>query len=231
MSEDLSEFLRPGPTVESDHAAVTALARRVVGNLNDPKAKAIKLYYAVRDGIRYFPSARALSVEGYRASVTLAEGQGYCVAKAVVLAAVCRAAGVPARLGFADVRNHISTAKMRERMGSDIFYWHGYTSIHLKGKWVKSTPAFNIELCEKFGIKALDFDGETDSIFHPFDTAGNRHMEYLEFRGEFAEVPIDQLRETYIAEYDHWKTGERGRGGNRQPQLTAAAFDRLERRP
>lgn len=209
MSEDLSVFLQPGPTIESDHPAIVAYAKDAIGELTEQKEKAIKLYYTVRDGIRYFPSLRELSVDGFRASKTLAEGQGYCVAKAVLLAAACRAAGVPARLGFADVRNHISTAKMRERMKTDTFYWHGYTAIHLGGKWVKSTPAFNIELCDKFGLKGLEFDGEKDSIYHPFDKAGNRHMEYLNFRGEFAEVPIDRIRETYLAKYDHWKTGRR----------------------
>ena len=209
MSEDLSEFLRPGSTIESDHPIIISYAKEAIGDLTDPKEMAIKLYYTVRDGIRYFPSLRELSVEGFRATKTLADGQGYCVAKAVLLAAACRAVGVPARLGFADVRNHISTAKMRERMKTDTFYWHGYTAIYLDGKWVKSTPAFNIELCDKFGLKGLEFDGVEDSIYHPFDKAGNRHMEYLNFRGEFAEVPIDQIRETFMAKYDEWKTGQR----------------------
>lgn len=51
------------------------------------------------------------------------------------------------------------------------------TAIHLDGRWVKSTPAFNIELCEKFGLRPAEFDGAADSIYHPFELAGNRHME------------------------------------------------------
>ena len=70
------------------------------------------------------------------------EMKGYCVQKAVLLAAVCPAQSISARLGFADVRNHLSTEKMRAHMKTDTFYWHGYTSIFLDVVWFKSTPAF-----------------------------------------------------------------------------------------
>jgi len=96
-----------------------------------------------------------------------------------LLAAACRVVGIPARVGLADVRNHLSTARLREKMGTDVFYRHGYTALHLNGQWVKATPAFNIELCEKLRLQPLDFDGTADSIYHPFDLQGQRHMEYL----------------------------------------------------
>jgi transglutaminase-like putative cysteine protease len=123
------------------------------------------------------------------------------VSKAVLLAAACRAVDLPARLGFADVRNHLSTARMRAQMKTDVFYWHGYTSIYLGSRWIKATPAFNIELCERFDLKPLAFDGRNDAIYHPFDLQGHRHMEYLGYRGEFRDVPIDQIRETFRREY------------------------------
>jgi transglutaminase-like putative cysteine protease len=120
------------------------------------------------------------------------------VPKAVLLAALCRAAGIAARLGFADVRNHLSTARMRATMmQTDIFYFHGYCSIYLNGRWVKSTPAFNIELCEKFGLTPLEFDGLNDSLYHAFDSAGNKHMEYLHYRGEHVDVPFEEMMEVF----------------------------------
>ncbi|MFQ5434377.1 MAG: transglutaminase domain-containing protein, partial [Anaerolineae bacterium] len=124
-------------------------------------------------------------------------GRAWCVPKAILLAACCRAVGIPARLGFADVRNHLSTKRMREHMKTDVFTWHGYTSIYLDGRWVKATPAFNIELCHKFRLRPLDFNGREDSIYHPFDLDGNRHMEYLQFRGEFADTPIAAIAENF----------------------------------
>ncbi|MDX1384091.1 MAG: transglutaminase family protein [Thermoanaerobaculia bacterium] len=201
----LDEFLRPGPTVQSQDPWVKALTDRVAGGAASDRERAVALYYAVRDDIRYDPYSSELTIEGLSARRTLEIGRGWCVSKAILLAACCRAAGVPARLGFADVRNHLSTAKMRERMQTDVFYWHGYTSIHLDGSWLKATPAFNVELCDRFGLAALEFDGTEDSIYHPFDLAGNRHMEYLRYRGEFAEPPIEDILATFRAEYPHWR--------------------------
>jgi hypothetical protein len=47
----------------------------------------------------------------------------------------------------------------------------------------------------------VEFDGRQDSLYHPVDLDGNRHMDYLNFRGEFTDVPIDQIRETFLAQY------------------------------
>jgi transglutaminase-like putative cysteine protease len=136
-----------------------------------------------------------------KASKTLAIGHGWCVSKAVLLAACCRSVGIPARLGFADVRNHLTTERLRQRMRTDIFFWHGYTDIFLDGRWVKATPAFNIELCQKFGLLPLEFDGRNDSLYHPFDAAGNRHMEYVNQRGVYSDLPIQEIIETFRREY------------------------------
>jgi transglutaminase-like putative cysteine protease len=192
--------LSPSPILDFEHPDVAAFARRHAG-VGDPRERAVRLYYAVRDGLRYDPYGARPSVEGLRASCTLAAGRGWCVAKAVVLAAVCRAEGIPARLGFADVRNHLSTANLRAMMKTDVFYWHGYTSIEIDGRWVKATPAFNVELCEKFGLLPLEFDGHGDSLYHPFDREGRRHMEYVNERGEFDEVPLDAMLATFREHY------------------------------
>ena len=201
MSEDLQSLTRATPTIESEHPDVVGFARRHSQGARDETDAAVRLYYAVRDGIRYDPYGAVLTVEGLRASTTLAAGRAWCVPKAVLLAACYRFLGLPARLGFADVRNHLSTANMRAAMASDIFHWHGYTSVHLDGRWVKATPAFNIELCEKFGFLPLEFDGRNDSLYHPFDREGNRHMEYVTDRGEFADTPIDAMIVTFREKY------------------------------
>jgi transglutaminase-like putative cysteine protease len=201
VSEDLEIYTRATPTIESEHPELVAFARTHARGAQGEIETAVRLYYAVRDGIRYNPYGAAISVEGLRATVTLAAGKGWCVSKSVLLAACCRALGVPARLGFADVRNHLATANMRAAMATQVFYWHGYTSLHLDGRWVKATPAFNIELCEKFGFLPLEFDGRNDSLFHPFDSEGKQHMEYLVERGEFADVPLDAMLATFRAKY------------------------------
>lgn len=220
--------LAPTPIVDSDHPAVREFAEVRGAGARSPKERAIQLYYAVRDEIRYDPYGAAVSVASLRASATLELGSGWCVSKAVVLAAACRAVGIPARLGFADVRNHLSTARMREHMKTDVFYWHGYTALQLDTRddapWVKATPAFNIELCERFGFPPLEFDGERDSLYHPFDLEGRRHMEYLNDRGQFVDVPLDAMRATFLEAYPglDFEAGEReGRAFGAQ-----ADFDR-----
>ena len=131
---------------------------------------------------------------------------GWCVPKATLLAAVCRAAGIPARLGFADVRNHLSTERMRRNMETELFYWHGYTDIWLNGAWRKATPAFNLSLCQKAGVKPLEFDGSADSIFHEFDNQGRRHMEYVSDRGAYADVPREEMLHAFERLYPNYKT-------------------------
>jgi transglutaminase-like putative cysteine protease len=200
--------LAPTPFVDSDHPAVQAFARQHATGAT-AREQAVALTLAVRDGFRYDPYRLDLSPEGMRASTCLAQGYGWCVTKAVLLAAVCRAVGIPARLGFADVRNHLSTERMRQTMKTDVFAWHGYTDIWLDGAWRKATPAFNLSLCEKFGLLPLDFDGVGDSIYHPFDKQGNRHMEYLLQRGTFSDLPLDDMLATFHELYGTWMLGTR----------------------
>lgn len=189
----MNQYLDPTPTIDSDHPAIISFANENIRAGDSQIDNAISLYYAVRDGVRYDPYQLDLSVDGMKASTTLETSHGWCVTKSVLLAACCRSIGIPSRLGFADVRNHLSTERLRQAMGTDIFHWHGYTSLYLEDQWVKATPAFNRELCEKFGIGTLEFDGRADSLYHPFDLTGQRHMEYLRDLGEFADLPLDQL--------------------------------------
>ncbi len=190
-------------SVDSDHPAVIEFANRAQGR--DDREVAVALFYAVRDGFRYDPYRLDLTPEGMRASAVLEKGYGWCVTKATLLAAACRARGIPARLGFADVRNHLSTARMREAMGTDVFIWHGYTEIRLDDTWLKATPAFNIELCDRFGLLPLEFNGREDSIYHPFDKAGNKHMEYIADRGTYNDVPLAQMIADFAALYAGWR--------------------------
>ena len=49
----------------------------------------------------------------------------------------------------------------------------------------------------KFRLKALDWDGQSDSIYHPFDLDGRRHMEYLAYRGVYADIPFETIRAAF----------------------------------
>lgn len=91
-------------------------------------------------------------------------------------------------------------------MGTDVFHHHGYSEVWLDGRWIKATPAFNLSLCEKFGIKPLDFDGKEDSIFHPFDTSGQQHMEYIKDHGPHLDLPFEEMMRAYRHHYPNMLT-------------------------
>ena len=209
--QDLAMFLQPTFFIDSDEATISGLAVEAAGNGGDVE-RAVRLYYAVRDRIRYNPYKVSNEPGDFRASAILAAGEGWCVPKAILLAALCRAAGIAARLGFADVRNHLSTERLRQAMQTEIFYFHGYTSIFLEDRWVKATPAFNIELCEKFGLHPLEFNGREDSLYHEFDREGNRHMEYLNDRGEYPDLPFEDMLAVFREHYPLIMSGEDGTG-------------------
>jgi transglutaminase-like putative cysteine protease len=203
-AEELEPFLRPTWFIDSEHPAIVDFARQAIGDERDETGRALRLFYAVRDGLRYSAYGIRLDRASFRASDTLASGRGMCITKACLLAATARAAGIPCRLGFATVRNHLATRKLREMMKTDLFYYHGYNEFYLDGRWIKATVAFNASLCQKAGLKPLDWDGATDSLYHPFDVAGNRHMEYVDDYGPVADVPYDAIvakfREVYPLE-------------------------------
>ena len=200
-SEDPGAWLRPAPFVDSDAPAIVTFARAAAADIVDARERAVALYYAVRDGVTYTPYCDFRSADTYRASAVLAKGAGFCVGKAALLAAVARAEGIPARLRFADVRNHLCTPRLRALVGGDVFYYHGYVEPELEGRWVKATPAFDRALCERFGVLPLEFDGREDSVFQPYDRAGRRHMEYVRDRGVQADVPMAAIVATFEREY------------------------------
>lgn len=209
MTDDLRQYLEPARFIDSDAANIREFARTAVGDETDEIKTAVRLYYAVRDGIVYAPYLDFHSLDTYRASAVLAKGAGFCVGKAAVLTAAARAAGIPARPGFADVRNHLCTPRLRAMMGgTDVFYFHGYVDLHLAGQWVKATPAFDRALCERFGVHALDFDGTADSLFQPYDRSGRRHMEYLRDRGPSRDVPVDDIVEAFVRHYPGLSRGQ-----------------------
>ena len=204
-------YLRPSTYVDSRAENVVAFAGRVIAGIDVPVERAVALYYAVRDEITYTPYCDFRSPETYRASGCLARGAGFCVGKAALLAASARAAGIPARVGFADVRNHLASERLKKLMSTDVFYYHGYAELHLDGRWVKATAVFDRGLCEKFGVQPLEFDGREDSLFHAVDTGGRRHMEYLHHHGASVDVPVPAIIEIFERHY---------------PNLTAAGATR-----
>jgi len=205
---DMAQFLAAGVFIDSDAPPVVAFAKQATAGQTDPGAAILRLYYTIRDGIIYDPYVDIADPANYRASSVLAAARGFCIGKSALLAASARSIGVPARVGYADVRNHLTSPRLYKMMKTDAFLWHSYTELYLSGRWVKATPAFDKALCDRIGLKPLPFDGETDSLFQPFDQAGRRHMEYLNDRGWFADVPFNTIKADFIASYPSLMDGK-----------------------
>lgn len=222
MSEnDTAEYLQPGTYIDSDHPAVVAFASREIEGVGGKMDRALALYAAVRDAIRYDPYIDYGDPKNFRASGVLAAGHGFCVGKAALLAAACRAVGIPARVGYADVRNHMTSKRLQALVQTDVFYWHSYADLYLDGQWVKATPAFDAALCARIGIPPLAFDGKSDSLFQPCDPNGRQRMEYLAYRGAFADVPFECIVGDFHARYPTLMAATKI-GGDFRKEATAA---------
>jgi transglutaminase-like putative cysteine protease len=202
MDPGHSVYLTPTPIIDSDHETIVGYARTAVKDAGpDPVSMAVKLYYAVRDAIWYDPYLPFYRPEHYRASNVLKKGRAFCVGKATLLCALGRACGIPSRVGFADVRNHLATKQLLEFLGSDLFVYHGFTEFYLNGRWRKATPAFNIQLCKRHKVIPLEFDGRRDSIFQPFNTDNKQFMEYVADHGAYPDIPVEEIVAAWEKEY------------------------------
>lgn len=198
----MNVFLEPNAFVDSDHPRVVAYAE--LHAHEDPVEAAKRLYLAVRDGFPYNPWNVYFDTEHYRASAVLERGPehgAHCIDKALLLAAGARVLGIPSRLHYADVRNHLGTADLERRLGSDLLVFHGYTELYLRDRWVAATPAFNRGLCVKLGVEPLEFDGLEDSVFQAYDRQAGRFMEYVTDHGSFAGVPFDAMLAAWKQHY------------------------------
>ena len=210
----------PGPAylactryLDHDAPKVRALAERLTAGATAPMEQAVKLFYGVRDGWRYDPFAIRLYPDAYVASKVIDWPGLYCIPKAILLAALARAVGIPCGIGLSDVVNHLTTEKLKARMGGKtLFIHHGYAVMYLEGAWVKAAPAFNIELCTRFGVLPTDFDGKTDAIFQPYDAQDRRHMEYVKDHGIWSDFPYAKVEHDFRAFYPVSTFGENDAG-------------------
>jgi transglutaminase-like putative cysteine protease len=190
MTSDLGPLLAT-EYLDADHPVVRDFALRSAAGATTPVERAVRLYYAIRDGILYDVYDADLSPAGLRASAIINRGTGFCVHKAIAYAAAGRALGLPTRIVLTDVRNHLASERMRQLAGGDLFTFHSLVAVRLNGRWVRATPVFNRTLCRLYDLTPLEFDGTHDSVHHPYDNVGRRHMEFVREHGEFDDFPYD----------------------------------------
>ncbi len=201
MEQEHLLYLTPTSIIDSDDKSIRNYAAKMVGGNTDPIEVATRLYLAVRDGIQYDPYSPFYLPEHYRASYVLKRGRSFCIPKASLLCALGRACGIPSRVGFADVRNHLATQQLIDFFGSNLFVYHGFVEFYLNGKWVKATPAFNKELCKRHRVPPLEFNGREDSLFQAYNLKNKKFMEYVDFHGIYADIPVALIVEAWRKAY------------------------------
>ncbi|HWP67551.1 MAG TPA: transglutaminase-like domain-containing protein [Candidatus Limnocylindria bacterium] len=120
----LAPYLAPAPFIESDDPEIVAAARAAVGDETDPVRRAHRLVRWVSRNLEQTPSVTMPS-----ARQVLRARRGDCNEHAVLLAAMARAAGLPARVVVGAV------------YVDDGFYYHAWTEIWL-GAWVSADAVF-----------------------------------------------------------------------------------------
>ncbi len=198
--DPMEKYLRPTPRIDCDNKSIREKSQDLTRSQEEVVDKAKSLFYFVRDEIKYNPLPVHL-LEDYRASKTLKTGTGFCVEKASLLVTLARAAGIPARLHLADIRNHLIPNRLKQLIGTDLFSYHGYSGLYIEGKWVKATPAFDLKMCQENRIIPVEFDGKRDAIFHSHNLDGELHIEYVKDHGYYEDVPMDEILDAWAKVY------------------------------
>ena len=195
------QYLRSTFFIDCDAPAVMEKCGELIVGILKEQDKAVNIFNFVRDQIRYNVYSPRPSAEDFRASHILSRREGYCVQKAVLLVALARAARIPARLRFAQIRQHLISRSLLEKRGSNVFPCHGLADLHIDDRWVKATPTYDDEYCKKAGVQPVAFDGKNDALLPLHALDGRLNVEYIEDRGFFEDLPLDEIRKHSVS----WK--------------------------
>jgi len=198
---EMEKWLKSTPAFDCDHEAIREKAQTVTRGQREAADKARSLFFFGRDDIKFFPYLPPDVLESYRASRILKAGGGMCIQKAVLLATLARAVGIPARVHFVDIRNYRAPDNVKETLGTNLFPYHGFDELYIDGKWIKVTPTFELKVCQENRLIPVEFDGKHDAMLPPRDLDGNSHIEYLEDHGFYENVPLDEIYSAWASAY------------------------------
>ena len=195
---DMGNYLRCTEIIDCDEESIRQKAQELTEGLQTDREKAVALYYFVRDTIRHNAYAQLYDLERYKASVVLEAGNGICQQKSVLLAALVRAVGIPARIGFVDVNDHQLSESFKQMIGGiNVFPFHGFAELYIDGRWVHASPAYDLATCRRKRFVPVDFDGVNDAKDSRYTEDGEPHIEHIEYHGPYEDFPWDEIQAYY----------------------------------
>ena len=166
---NIAEMIKPGRFVQSDDANIIALAKQAVGDAKD-SAEAAK---RIEEFVAKYVKNISLSVGYASATEVAASRRGDCTEFEVLCAAMCRAAGIPARVT-------VGVAYVNDFEGKSGFGGHAWTEAYIGDKWVGLDSAFKAGALGKFDaghIALASGNGEPANFFNMATTLGKFKIE------------------------------------------------------
>lgn len=205
--ENMEIYLQPTKFFDFNKSKVKQKALEITEGCETDKEKAKTLFYWVRDNIKYNMTLFIPKIiNNFKASKVLHKRQGFCVSKSILLSSLARAVGIPARIHLVDLINHLISQKVIDFMKDKTMYYHGFSELFIDGKWVKLTPSFDKETAIRGGfLPHVEFDGENDAVFPPYDINGNRFGEYVGDHGVHADLPLDEIDRVFEEKYEVYR--------------------------
>ena len=168
---NIAEAIKPGRFLQSDDANIIALAKQAVGDTKDSAEAATRIEAFVAKYVKNI----SMSVGYASASEVAASRRGDCSEFAVLCAAMCRSAGIPARVT-------VGVAYVNDFEGRTGFGGHAWTEAYIGDKWVGLDSAFKAGGLGKFDaghIALASGDGEPANFFNMATSLGKFRIEKI----------------------------------------------------
>ena len=190
---DPARCLAASGAIDSDHPALVARAREITRGVTNEWERAAALLEHVRDAIAYDFTPDLRSPDDWRASQTLARGNGFCQQKAVLLTALGRAAGIPSATGLQHILDHKLLDTRYERwLPGGIIHFHGHSFFFLEGAWRIADATLDEALSTRKQYRLVSFSRSAPEAARlpRTDLAGAPHFDFLADFGPFPGIPV-----------------------------------------
>lgn len=175
------------------------------------------IFEKVRDSIRYNFAPDLETRADWRASATVERGHGFCQQKAIVLAAVLRARGIPAALGFQDLYDEKVKPPYSDLLGGNVLPWHGMVLAHLDGRWLVLDASLDRALCERRDYRLAEFDAGEGAPLPETDREGHVHFRVerdIEAAADLPDEAVDGVMGIHVIHGEGWKSLVRSRNAS-----------------